>query len=84
MQAEEAKWLNQLEKENARLKKLLADAELKRRFSRSLRWEISKPGTPPQGCGNPGRHIPGMEAVRLRGGGPTPEYQKVFPQGCRY
>ncbi|QPN66301.1 transposase [Synechococcus sp. CBW1006] len=30
MQAEEAKRLNQLEKENARLKKLLAEAELEK------------------------------------------------------
>jgi putative transposase len=36
MQAEEAKRLTQLEKENARLKKLLAEAELEKAMLREL------------------------------------------------
>ena len=36
MQAEEAKWLTQLEKENARVKKLLAEAELEKAMLKNL------------------------------------------------
>ncbi len=36
MQAEEAKWLTQLERWNARLKKLLADAELEKAMLKEL------------------------------------------------
>jgi len=36
MQAEEARWLTQLDKENARLRKLLADAELEKAMLKDL------------------------------------------------
>jgi len=49
MQAEEAKRLTQLEKENARLKKLLAEAEPGKAMLKELPRETSEPGTMPQG-----------------------------------
>ena len=76
MQAEEAKRLTQLEKQNARLEpkaspqeeKLLSEAELEkamlqphaRRSHRSWPRETSEPGTPTQGCGGPACHVPGV------------------------
>jgi len=50
MQAEEAKRLTQLEKENPRLKKLLAEAELEKAMLWSWLRETSEPGASPQGC----------------------------------
>jgi putative transposase len=49
MQAEEAKRLTQLEKENARLKKLLAEAELEKAMLKELAEGTSEPGAAPQG-----------------------------------
>jgi putative transposase len=45
MQAEEAKRLTQLEKENARLKKLLAEAELEKAMLKSLLKNPASPAT---------------------------------------
>jgi len=50
MQAEEAKRLTQLESENARLKKLLAEAELEKAMFKELAGETFKPVTTSQSC----------------------------------
>ena len=46
MQAEEAKWLTQMEKDNARLNKLLAEAELEKATlwpqASAKRWELAE------------------------------------------
>jgi transposase-like protein len=60
MQAEEARRLTQLEKENARLKKLLAEAELEMQCSRTSPRETSEPGASPQGCHGPAGALPGF------------------------
>ena len=68
MQAEEARRLTQLEKENARLKKLLAEAELEkamlkpqaRRSRRTLPRETSEPGNAPAGPSRSCRSVTGL------------------------
>src|SRR5919106_1646906 len=49
LKADDAKRLKDLERENAALKRLLADAELERPRSRRSPGEPSKPGTPAGG-----------------------------------
>ena len=60
MQAEEARRLTQLEKENARLKKLLAEAELEKAMLKDLAEGTSEPGASPQGCCGPAGALPGV------------------------
>jgi len=47
---DQAKCLKELERENARLKKLVAESELERRFFERPRRETSEPGEATQGC----------------------------------
>jgi hypothetical protein len=54
MKADEAKRLRQLETENARLKKLLAEAELDKAMLKELAEETFNPGAPPSCRGSPG------------------------------
>jgi len=49
LKADDAKRLKDLERENATLKRLLADAELERSRSRRSPGETSRPGTPAGG-----------------------------------
>src|SRR6478752_1562065 len=65
LKAEEAKRLKDLERENATLKRLLADAELRRPRSRRSRRETSKPGTPAGSRSSPPAHAGGQRTVRL-------------------
>jgi putative transposase len=53
MNADDAKRLKGLERENATLKRLLADAELRRSHSRRSRKETSEPGAPAGGRASP-------------------------------
>jgi putative transposase len=53
LKAEDAKRLKELERENATLKRLLADAELERSRSRRSRRETSRPGTPARSSSSP-------------------------------
>jgi transposase-like protein len=60
MQAEEAKRLTQLEKENARLKSSWQKLSSRRPCSRTLPRETSEPGTPPQGRQGSAGSLPGI------------------------
>ena len=56
----------------------------RRRCLRSWRRETSEPATTAQGRGGPARHVPGIRAVRLQGGGPTPQPAATCRQSCRH
>jgi hypothetical protein len=65
MQAEEARGLTQLQKENARLKKLLAEAELKKAVLKVLGVKHLRPegrGVPSRFCGSVTGHPSGWSA----------------------
>jgi putative transposase len=59
MQAEEARRLAQLEKDNAQLKKLWRRPNWRKRCSRILPRETSEPGAPPQGRRGSCRNVTG-------------------------
>ena len=81
MQAEETRRLTQLEKESAWLKKLLAEAELKRQCSKTLQRETSEPGASPSGRHGPVGALPRIGASHLPSGGSTPQHSAPFVQG---
>ena len=55
LKADDAKRLKDLERENATLKRLLADAELEKAALKEIARETSKPGTPAGGRAPPHR-----------------------------
>jgi putative transposase len=90
VQAEKARRLTQVEKENARLKKLLAEAELERQCSRTwlrreahlvVRRETSEPGTTPESRRDSAGAFPGIRAAGLQGRGATPQCPTPSGQG---
>ena len=82
MKATEAKRLKELEMENTRLKRLLADAELDRQCSSrrpgtavgACRGKLSKPGASSQGSGGSAGSIPGFPAACMPVNWSTPQY----------
>ena len=69
MKADEAKRLKELERENARLKKLLAEADSKKRCSRSWLRETSNPGASPASGEPLAGRLRGLRTVRVSGRG---------------
>ena len=67
MKADEAKRLKRARGENARLKKLLAEAELDKRCSRSWPRETSDPGAAPAGGGRLRRSLRGLRTAGVPG-----------------
>jgi hypothetical protein len=65
LKAEDAKRLKDLERENATLKRLLADAELEKDALGESPREISRPGTPAGSRSSPPACAGGQRAVRL-------------------
>jgi putative transposase len=55
LKASDAKRLKDLERENATLKRLLADAELEKAALKVIALETSEPGHPARGCSPPHR-----------------------------
>lgn len=66
-----------LEKESARLKRLLADKELDNDMFREVARENTDPGATPAGGGAPDRPLPGL-SVR----GPAPVHPAPLPGPC--
>jgi len=62
MKADEAKRLKDLEKENARLKKLLAETELDKAMLKELALENGDPGASPASGGRARRALRGVRA----------------------
>ena len=67
MKADEAKRLKELERENARLKKLVAEAELDKECSRKSPRENGEPGAKATGCSKPRREVRSLRATSLSG-----------------
>jgi hypothetical protein len=72
LKADDAKRLKDLERENATLKRLLADAELEKAALKEIARETSEPGTPAGGRGSPHPRDGRQRAVRLPGDRPEP------------
>ena len=70
MKADDAKWLKELESENARLKTLLADAELDKAMLKHLAdGKKGGPEPPTPGLSGAGRPVRGIAATCLPDGG---------------
>jgi putative transposase len=67
MKADDAKRLKELEHENARLKKLLAEAELDKAMLKEVALETSRPGTPPSGGDDARGALRGLRASGVSG-----------------
>ncbi len=78
MKADEAKRLRQLEAENARLKKLLAEVELDKAMLKELAEGNSDLGAPPSGRGGPDAALRGLRTPGLSGARPAP----IDPAPC--
>lgn len=74
MKATEAKRLKELDQENARLKRLLADAELDKAMLKELAEGASEPGARPQSRVCSTGSIPGVPAPCLPSGGSEPQH----------
>ena len=72
MKADGARRLRELETENARLKKLLAEAELDKAMLKELPRETSDPGPPSPRRGPVAAAVRGVSAAGLPGGGAAP------------
>jgi putative transposase len=72
MKADDAKRLKELEKENARLKKLLAEAELDKSMLKELAEGTSNPGPSSTSSCHAHRPVRGLAALRLPGRRPAP------------
>jgi hypothetical protein len=79
LKADDARRLQELERENGTLKRLLADAELERRRSRSWRRETSKPGPPASGRRDAAAGAGRQGTVRLPGGRAARSTQRIPP-----
>ena len=92
MQADEARRLTQLEKENAPLKKLLSKVALEKAIlkpqasanHRDLAKGTSEPGTPLQGRHCSAGSLPGFRTLCLPGSGSAPQHPEPCWQGCRH
>jgi putative transposase len=82
MKAEEAKRLTQLEKENARLKRPQAEAELDKAMVKDLAEGNSELGVSPAGRHGPAGALPGIPAEDLPPGGSAPQHTAPSDQGC--
>ena len=79
MKANEAKRLRELESENARLKKLLAEAELDKAMLKELAEETSDPEPSPPRGGDAARAVRGLPTTGMPGGGPAPVHPAARP-----
>ena len=72
MKADDAKKLKELEKENQRLKRIVADQALDIDMLKELNRETSDPGLPPAGRRGPAGAVRGDRTASVPGGRPTP------------
>src|SRR3954464_12442672 len=70
--ANDAKRVKELETENARLKKLVAEAELDKAMLREIAEGTSNPEPSPGRCGGPGRPVRGLRTAGVQGRRPAP------------
>jgi len=74
LKAEDAKLLNDLERENATLNRLLVDAELEKVALKEIALETSRPGTPAGSRSSPPARAGGQRTVRLPRDRATPRH----------
>ncbi len=83
MKASDAKRLKELEGQNARLKKLLAEAELDKAMLKELAEETFDPEPSPPRRGGAGETVRGLRASSMSGGGPAPLHPAPGPAHCQ-